>query len=55
MTAFGEFGEHENCGVTSFGRIQGLGQDGINDAGIVIVADENILIALTGSDRIYAC
>ena len=55
MNAFGEFGEHENCGVTRFGRIKGLGQDGLNYVGIIIVADENILIALTGSDKIYAC
>ena len=55
MTAFGEFGEHENCGVTSFVHIIGLDQDVMNDVGIVIVADENILIALTESDRIYAC
>ena len=55
MNAFGEFGEHENCGVTTFGRIKGLGKDGMNDFGIIIVADENILISLTVSDRIYAC
>ena len=55
MAAFGESGEHGNYGVTNFGFIKGLGQDGMNDVGIVIVADENTLIALTGSDRIYAC
>ena len=55
MTDFGESGEHGNCGFANFGRIKGLGQDGMNDVGIVIVADENTLIALTGSDRIYAC
>ena len=55
MTTFGESGEHGHHCVTNYGSVKVIGQVGLNDMGIVIVSDDNILIKLTGSDRIAAC
>ena len=55
MTTSGESGEHGHHVLTNFGSIKDLGQGVLYAVVIVIVADESILIASTGSDGIYAC
>ena len=55
VTTSGESGEHGHHVLTNFGSIKDLGQGVLYAVVIVIVADESILIASTGSDGIYAC
>ena len=55
MSSFGESGDYGHRCVTNLGIIAGIGPGVLDAVGIIITADNNILIALTVSDGISAC